>query len=190
RNTTAFDAVTNVLDRHSTGLDAIDNILGRNTTAFASIAEHLTRGLATPTVLPGYQDAARRVLKRLDTDVEEDDLVPFTPSKDDSAYEMLAGAAPEIASAIDDAVKVVKTSFWSRRVVRNSLAWLVISLLVTVWVASGFLPAPLGSLLGGLYGTGQAVLQVKKRLGPPPKSSSHDDVAPTTLDTDTPSDQD
>ena len=70
-----------------------------------------------------YAAAARRLHETLGMDDLVQDDAEFTPTANDTAYEMLACLAPEVAAQVDAEAASVKTSFWQRRAVRNSLAW-------------------------------------------------------------------
>lgn len=70
-----------------------------------------------------YAAAARRLHETLGLDDIAQDDAEFIPTANDTAYEMLARLAPEVAVQVDAEAASVKTSFWQRRAVRNSLAW-------------------------------------------------------------------
>lgn len=72
-----------------------------------------------------YAAAARRLHETLGVDEIVEDDTEFIPTADDTAYEVIARLAPEIAAQVDAEAASVKTSFWQRRAVRNSLAWTV-----------------------------------------------------------------
>lgn len=75
------------------------------------------------TAATDYAAAARRLHETLGVDEIVEDDTEFIPTADDTAYEVIARLAPEIAAQVDAEAASVKTSFWQRRAVRNSLAW-------------------------------------------------------------------
>ena len=57
-----------------------------------------------------------------------------------------------MAMAVDKAAAKVRTPFWTRRAVRNSLAWMLVTLVSVVYVAGVASPPPWGSILSVLLG--------------------------------------
>ncbi len=126
----------------------------------------------------GFDEAARTLLDDLgwNAAVSGRDIV-FAPSTDDSAYEAIAEVAPDVAMAVDKAAAKVRTPFWTRRAVRNSLAWMLVTLVSVVYVAGVALPPPWGSILSVLLGisgvSGPAVYRLVSRPDGPDGDASH-----------------
>ena len=134
-------------------LDSVD--WGKVATGFSSLnalgaAWTVTRAHGA---VPGYQDATRALLKSIGVDGDAViNEIEFTPSDDDRAYETISEAAPDLAVAVDAAASMVRTPFWSRRAVRNSLAWSLVSLVIAMYVAGAMLPPPWGAVVSVVLG--------------------------------------
>lgn len=125
------------------------------------------RGQLRPSVdVPDYIHASRRLLDELNFDVESvsEDLA-FPYSADARAYDALLEVAPDVAGAVDRAAMGARTAFWSRDAVRNSLSWLLVGLIVTMFVGGTFIPS-WGSLLVNALSGGFAALEVRRRTRP------------------------
>jgi len=122
------------------------------------------------TPVPGFRDAARGLLEDVGFGINTvDDEMAFEPSDDDRAYEAIHKAAPELADAVDTAAARVQTPFWSRRAVRNALAWMLVSFVVAAYVLDAVLPGPLGAVLTTLLGLSGASVVGAYKLAAPAK---------------------
>ena len=93
-----------------------------------------------------YIEATTTLLASLDIGDLDLDGLDVGPTRDSAAYEAIAAASPETAAAIDAAAEHVRLPFWSRVVVRNTLAWLLASIIVSAYVAGTLLLPPWGAL--------------------------------------------
>jgi hypothetical protein len=133
--------------------------------------------------VPGFREAALTMFGDLglDTGTAEDD-VPFAPTLDDRAYEIISRGAPEVAVAVNMAAARVPTPFWSRRAVRNALAWVLVAFVATAYVVGAALPPPWAWILNTLLGLSGASAPGAYRLitrpthdadSSPPASQEH-----------------
>ena len=105
-------------------------------------------------VLPPYVNATRLLFEDLGLGEESipDDLY-LSFSADSRAYEALTELAPNVADAVDRAAETVRSPFWSRDAVRNSLSWLLVTLVITLFIGGTFVPwggALINAVGGGL----------------------------------------
>jgi hypothetical protein len=143
---------------------------------------HATEASRSKPEVPGFSEAARTMFGDLGLDpgTAEDD-VPFTPTLDDRAYDVISRAAPEVAMAVNVAAARVPTPFWSRRAVRNAMAWLLVTFVATAYVVGAALPQPWASILTTLLGLSGASAPEVFRLVTRPAPSA-DAVPPTAID--------
>ncbi|PKQ21742.1 MAG: hypothetical protein CVT65_16990 [Actinobacteria bacterium HGW-Actinobacteria-5] len=133
--------------------------------------------------IPGFDDVAHSLLEELQLVTDEgEEAVAFAPSDDDRAYAVLKEAAPEVAEAVDVASSKVKTPFWSRRAVRNSLAWTLLTIALALHALGAVLPEPWKSILGALLGAGDISAFSAYKLAAPPSKSEPAEQAGDTGD--------
>jgi len=101
-----------------------------------------------------YIEATTTLLASLDIGDLDLDGLDVGPTRDSAAYEAIAAASPETAAAIDAAAEHVRLPFWSRVVVRNTLAWLLASIIVSAYVAGTLLFPPWGALVVAILSAG------------------------------------
>ncbi len=102
-----------------------------------------------------YDSTARHVLADLGLlGPVGPDVIRFTPSYDDSAYAVLEAQAPDVAQAISAAAERVTSPFWSKSTVRNSLGWLVATVVVILYVGGTVLWFPWGAVVVALLSSG------------------------------------
>ena len=111
--------------------------------ARASLTRSLDQTLGGSRFLDTYRSAATQLFRELsdNDDIDLPDKWP-EPTADDAAYRLIEELSPSIARAIDDAAATVKLPFWSTRVVRNTLAVLLLTATVAAFVAGIYLPHP------------------------------------------------
>ena len=132
--------------------------------------------------IPGFNNAARSLLEDVGFSGESvDDAVMFTPSEDDRAFEAIHEVAPDIAAAVNLAAAKVRTPFWSRRTVRNALAWMLVMVVVTLRGIGLVLPEPWKSILALLLDLGGISAVGAYKLGALPAQS---DTTPPDEQTD------
>ncbi|WP_367404925.1 hypothetical protein [Kocuria marina] len=132
-----------------------------------------------------YAAAARRIHETLGVEEAVEDDAEFRPTADDAAYEMLARLAPEVAAQVDTEAASVKTHFWQRRAVRNSLAWtawgvlhLAIFCVMVILPSCGFVSPWAAN--GGSYALSRLEAQgfspkaVKDKIAPPKQNPADD----------------
>lgn len=132
-----------------------------------------------------YAAAARRIHETLGVEEVVEGDAEFRPTADDAAYEMLARLAPEVAAQVDTEAASVKTHFWQRRAVRNSLAWtawgvlhLAIFCVMVILPSCGFVSPWAAN--GGSYALSRLEAQgfspkaVKDKIAPPKQNPADD----------------
>lgn len=110
------------------------------------------------------------VPQTLGIEAEVDDSVPILlPSDDDLAYDVISEADSDLAQAVDMAAGKVRTPFWNTRQVRNALAWMLVSVAISLYVVGAVLPFPWGTVLNTLLGLSGVSAIDAYRLAASPK---------------------
>ena len=127
--------------------------------------------MGTSRFTESYLAATRSLFASLDVGDLGLSGVDMAPIGDDAAYRAIASASPETAAAIDAAAEQVRLPFWSRVFVRNALAWLLVSVIFTAYVAGTVLFPPWGAVVVAiLSASGVTGPSAYKKLAAPPRA--------------------
>mgnify|MGYP000047029375 CR=1 FL=1 len=120
------------------------------------IGSQLGSAFGTQGLGAAYAGALRELFSDLDLPTFDASTVGFDvePTRDSSAYLAILEVSPETAAAIDDAAALIRTPFWSREVVRNTLAWFLATVVGLAYVGGTVLFPPWGPLVVALLSAG------------------------------------
>ena len=116
------------------------------------VVEALGPGFDGPSMrLKSFESTARELFDALDLDTAAlGTEVLFTPSLDDTAFDAIKDEAPDVAQIIEQVASHAALPFWSRRAVRNALAWFLGTVVVVAYVGGAVLLPPWGAIVAAL----------------------------------------
>ena len=120
------------------------------------IGSRLGSAFGTKGLGAAYAGALRELFSDLDLPTFDASTLGFDvePTRDSSAYLAILEVSPETAAAIDDAAALIRTPFWSRVVVRNTLAWFLATVVGLAYVGGTVLFPPWGPVMVALLSAG------------------------------------